>query len=170
MNGNEWFKDWFDTPLYHTLYKHRDFNEASQFIDKIIDHLAPPPNATILDLACGKGRHAYYMAQKGYNVTGIDLSLQSIKKAKEMEHHFLHFDTHDMRLVYRNHTFDYICNLFTSFGYFDDEKDNIATVNAIASGLKSKGKVIIDFMNVKKVIRNLVEKELKKIDNISFRI
>ena len=64
-------------------------------------------------MACGKGRHAIYLNQKGYDVTGIDLSPQSIAIAKESENEKLHFAVHDMREVFQANTFDFVLNLFT---------------------------------------------------------
>ena len=82
----------------------------------------------------------------------------------------LHFQQHDMRETYIENHFDYALNLFTSFGYFETNIDNQKAINAMAKNLKKGGKLIIDFMNAKKVVLNLVEKEIKYIDNISFHI
>ena len=78
-----WFKDWFNTPYYHLLYKNRDEQEAANFIDKLLSHLRPAQNSKMLDVACGKGRHAIQMSNKGFDVTGIDLSEESIQIALE---------------------------------------------------------------------------------------
>ena len=74
----EWFKDWFNTSYYHTLYKHRDESEAHRFIDHLCAYLKVKKGSKILDLACGKGRHALHLAKKGYQTTGVDLSEESI--------------------------------------------------------------------------------------------
>jgi 2-polyprenyl-3-methyl-5-hydroxy-6-metoxy-1,4-benzoquinol methylase len=76
-----WFKDWFNTPYYHQLYFKRDEKEAAAFIDQLIDYLKPPPGSSMLDVACGKGRHSIQLASKGFDVTGIDLSEDSIAEA-----------------------------------------------------------------------------------------
>ena len=76
-----WFKDWFNTPYYHQLYFKRDENEAAAFINKLIDYLKPSAGACMLDVACGKGRHSVQLASKGFDVTGIDLSEDSIDEA-----------------------------------------------------------------------------------------
>src|SRR6478672_3330679 len=95
-----WFKDWFNSPYYHQLYFHRDKTEAAAFINKLIEHLQPPPNVSMLDVACGKGRHSLQLAQKGFDVTGIDLSSDSIQEALRNESENLHFYMHDMRLPF----------------------------------------------------------------------
>ena len=82
MQAQPWFKDWFNSPYYYKLYFQRDAAEAALFIDKLIDHLKPATGASMLDVACGKGRHSIQLASKGFEVTGIDLAEDSIMEAK----------------------------------------------------------------------------------------
>jgi len=166
----EWFADWFDSNYYHILYQNRDLEEASSFIDRLIDFLDPKPNARMLDLACGKGRHSIHLAKKGYTVVGLDLSTESIKAARAFEMKDLSFYSHDMRLPFRINYFQYIFNFFTSFGYFETEKDHLDTLINIAKGLTKDGVFVIDFFNAHKVISELVHYETKKIDGLSFDI
>lgn len=166
----EWFSTWFDSPYYHILYQDRNVQEAQAFLNKLLNYLHPKPHQRILDLACGKGRHAVYLSQKSFDVTGIDLSAKSIAHAKAYENEHLHFDVHDMRLVYKPDYFDFILNLFTSFGYFDTETENVVALSATAKSLKPGGKLVIDFMNTDKIISNLVAEEEKEVEGINFRI
>jgi len=169
MTQKEWFADWFDTSYYHTLYQHRSDNEARIFIENLVRLLQPKAGATALDLACGKGRHARTLHQLGLQVTGVDLSANSIQAAKQYETTGLHFQTHDMREVFPE-TFDYVFNLFTSFGYFDHASENEKVCDAIATMLDEQGVLVIDFMNAQKVIAQLVENEQKTLDGITFHI
>jgi len=165
----KWFETWFDSKYYHILYKHRDEKEAIKFLDNITQYL----NITkgkILDVGCGKGRHAKYFNELGFNVVGIDLSLNSIAKAKLNETQNLKFYKFDMRNVFKENSFNLVTNLFTSFGYFDNSLDEQKTINAMVKNLKKDGILIIDFMNVKKIINNLVSKESKKINSVEFDI
>ncbi len=111
-----WFENWFDSPYYHVLYKHRDFSEAELFIDKLIKYFNPNSNSRFLDLGCGKGRHSIYLNKKGYNAVGIDLSEENIAGASQFENENLKFCVEDMRNMDRTNQFDYVLNLFTSFG------------------------------------------------------
>jgi 2-polyprenyl-3-methyl-5-hydroxy-6-metoxy-1,4-benzoquinol methylase len=165
-----WYVNWFDSPYYHTLYKNRDEKEAQVFIDNLISHLQIPKGSILIDIACGKGRHATYFNQKGMNVKGVDLSTNSIAFAKKDENSTLQFAVHDMREIYQENSFDVVTNLFTSFGYFEKDEDEQKAITAMANNLKSEGILIIDFMNVKKVIANLVLNEQKVIDKITFNI
>jgi SAM-dependent methyltransferase len=168
-NKTAWFASWFDSPYYHILYKDRNHEDAAIFMDNLTSYLNLPENGKILDLACGKGRHSIYLNTLGYDVMGIDLSSNSIAEAKKFTNNTLHFDVHDMRLPYQG-TFDAVFNLFTSFGYFDCNKDHISTLQSIRQNLNETGFGVIDFMNVDHVIENLVENEVKTVDNIDFHI
>ncbi|GAA4883217.1 class I SAM-dependent methyltransferase [Flaviramulus aquimarinus] len=164
-----WFTSWFDTPFYHILYKDRNDTEAHAFMDTLTNYLNIPEGGTVLDLACGKGRHALYLNKIGYDVTGVDLSENSIAFAKQFENHRLRFDVHDMCKPYHKQ-FDAVFNLFTSFGYFDDDADNLKTIKAIKAELNTFGFGVIDFMNTDFVIDNLVPEEIKTVDGIDFHL
>lgn len=166
----EWFASWFDTKYYHILYKNRDYSEAQLFLDKLIAHLSPKESSRFLDLACGKGRHSVYINQLGFNVLGLDLSKQSINFAKQYESDSLKFDVHDMREVYPESQFDYIVNLFTSFGYFESDADSLRMLNSVYKMLRLSGTFILDFFNYKKIITDLVASESKVIDGVKFLI
>ena len=165
-----WFATWFDSPYYHLLYKNRDEKEAQVFIDNLIEKLQLKKGSKLIDIACGKGRHATYFNKKGMNVVGVDLSPNSIASAKQNENNNLQFSVHDMREVYKENHFDIVTNLFTSFGYFENKDDEQKAINAMAENLKSDGVLIIDFMNIKKIIANLISSEKKTIDGITFNI
>ncbi|MBW8050360.1 MAG: methyltransferase domain-containing protein [Cytophagales bacterium] len=198
-----WYNKWFNSPYYHLLYKHRDEDEAKLFIDNLEDYLQLKPGDKILDMPCGRGRHAVYLNKKGYDVTGIDLSEENIKYATSPPKSPQRGDfppqlpkgkgdgkvpplggfrgagggaggagfyVHDMRNVYKSHYYDYILNLFTSFGYFEEDTDNVKVIKSAAQALVSGGKLIIDFMNTNRVINSLVTSETIKVENISFNL
>jgi SAM-dependent methyltransferase len=155
MSGkSEWFAEWFDSPYYHILYQNHNEQSAKDFIDNLFKKLTPQypvlhPTSyyKILDLACGKGRHSRYMASKGFDVTGIDLSENSIQYARQFESENLSFFEHDMRKPFRINYFDYIFNIFTSFGYFDKDEDNVTALKCVHDGLKDDGTFILDYFN-----------------------
>ncbi|RYG42066.1 MAG: class I SAM-dependent methyltransferase [Chitinophagaceae bacterium] len=165
----KWYASWFNTPYYHILYKDRDYAEARLFMDNITAYLNLPDDAKILDLACGKGRHSVYLNSLGYNVTGADLSPNSIASAAKHSNDTLHFEVHDMRQPFEE-KFDAIFNLFTSFGYFETDQDNQEALKAMRDSLKDDGFAVIDFMNVAKVIPNLIADETKTVEGIDFHI
>jgi len=166
----KWYQKWFDSPYYHILYHQRNDAEAEFFIDNLCRYIQPKPGARMLDIACGKGRHSVYLNRKGYDVTGIDLSYSSIKYAKQFENEKLQFFQHDMRnLLYINY-FDIALNLFTSFGYFEKEKDNINALKSFRKSLNSGGLLVLDYFNSERIIRNLTGEEIKTVEGIDFHI
>lgn len=166
----EWFRSWFDSPYYYLLYFHHNEQEACEFIDKLIDFLQPSPASGMLDMGCGKGRHAKYLAEKGFDVTGLDLSPNAIEAAKKWENDHLHFFEHDMRLPYAVNMYDYCFNYFTSFGYFRTQRENENSLRTMAQALKREGKLIIDYLNPVYVSANLVAHNETTIQDIDFDI
>ncbi|HEU4555913.1 MAG TPA: class I SAM-dependent methyltransferase [Chitinophaga sp.] len=166
----QWFKDWFNSPYYHLLYSNRDEKEAAMFIDKLLAYLQPLPNALMLDAGCGRGRHAKYLADKGFTVTGIDLSIDSINTAKKLENDHLSFFQHDMRLPFRINYFDVVFNFFTSFGYFDTQRDNDNALRTFKNALKHGGRLVLDYLNSPYVAAHLVPSEVKELDGVVFDI
>jgi len=166
----EWFSTWFDSPYYHLLYRDRNQEEAQAFIDVLLQRLHPKPGARLLDLACGKGRHAVYLSEQGYDVTGVDLSPGSIAYAQRYAHSHLHFRVHDMRepLLYK--PFDFIFNLFTSFGYFAQQTENVVALRSAVAALRPGGKMVIDFMNTERTLRELVLEEKKVVNTTTFHL
>lgn len=166
----KWFQYWFNSPYYHILYSQRNDEEAEFLIDNLSEYLKPAPEAKILDIACGRGRHSVYLNKKGYDVTGIDLSEQSIKYARQFEQKHLHFFVHDMRKLSFINYFDFSFNLFTSFGYFETEKEHVNALKAFRKGLKHDGTLVLDYFNSVKILKNLTKQEIKTVDGIEFHI
>jgi SAM-dependent methyltransferase len=170
MSEQAWYKDWFNSPFYHKLYFERDEKEAEAFISRLIDHLKPPTGSYMLDVACGRGRHCRILAEKGFRVTGIDISFDSIAFAKKSENENLEFYQHDMRLPFRVNYFDHAFNFFTSFGYFKTRREHDDAIRTIANGLKPNGIFVIDYLNVHYSEDNLVYNEEKKLNGTSYEI
>ncbi|MEO6671085.1 MAG: class I SAM-dependent methyltransferase [Ferruginibacter sp.] len=165
-----WFKEWFNTTYYHQLYFKRDDKEAAAFIDKLIGHLKPATNSLMLDVACGKGRHSIQLGAKGFDVTGIDLSEDSILEALKNETEKLHFYQHDMRLPFWINYFDYAFNFFTSFGYFKTQREHDNAIRTIAQSLKQKGIFVMDYLNVHYAEDNIVHQSEKEIEGVTYII
>lgn len=170
MSTGSWFQDWFNSPYYHQLYFKRDEVEADHFIRRVVNHLQPPNGATMLDVACGRGRHSRSLAAMGFEVTGIDLSTDSITEALLFEQDNLHFYRHDMRLPFRMNYYQFAFNFFTSFGYFKTEREHYNAIRTIAQSLRADGKLVIDFLNVHYAEDNLVHKHEEQIDGVNFFI
>ena len=169
MKTKDWFTEWFNTSYYHILYKNRNDSDAQLFMQNITAFLNLKKGAHIADLPCGKGRHSIYLNSLGYKVTGGDLSENSILHAKQFENESLNFEVCDMRDPI-DHSYDAIFNLFTSFGYFEDDKDDIMVLNNIKKGLNKDGVFVFDFLNAVKLEATLVKEETKIVEQITFNI
>ncbi|MEP7195813.1 MAG: class I SAM-dependent methyltransferase [Saprospiraceae bacterium] len=154
-----WFKDWFDSIYYDELYQERGSNEADFFIDSLISKFNITKNCKILDLACGNGRHAKALVNRGFSVTGLDLSFKKIALARTIEDEQMSFYQHDMRDLFRANYFDYVLNLFTSFGYFDSDRENSKAALNLVINLKKNGILIIDYFNKAWTEKHLVKEE-----------
>lgn len=166
----DWYASWFNSPYYPVLYRHRNDEEAKSFIQKLFGFLHPPDSSRILDLACGRGRHAVYIHSLGYDVTGLDLSAESIEYAKTSEEPALQFHVQDMRKDFGKQQYDLVLNLFTSLGYFEEVAEDAQVVQNISNALRPGGTFVLDFMNAEREKANLVKEETKEADGIVFNL
>lgn len=152
----EWYERSFGRD-YLLVYRHRDFQGATQEVHGMMEWLRLPASASILDLCCGMGRHALALAEAGYRVTGVDLSDVLLEEA--MAHDTrgqVKFLRGDMRELPVEGPYDAVVNLFTSFGYFADNADNARVFQEIHRVLKPQGRFIVDFLNPSYVREHLV--------------
>lgn len=167
-----WYKTWFDTTFYHTLYQDRNIAEAQFFLQNLVHHLALKPGSRILDIACGRGRHALHLASKGFTVTGIDLSPNSISYAQN-ENDALGLDAkfyvHDMRTPAKQPA-DVVLNVFTSIGYFEDKEDNTKAIQAFYESLVPGGVAVIDFLHLPWVQKHWVSEEDTTKGDVTFTL
>ena len=75
IKKSPWFKQWFDSQYYHSLYKNRNDQEAAGFVEALMDTLQPAVNSKMIDVGCGAGRHCSKLASDKNNMKGIDLSV-----------------------------------------------------------------------------------------------
>lgn len=167
MSEVNWFENWFDSRYYYLLYQHRDEREAEYFISKLVNFLQLKPKHRILDLACGRGRHSIFLNQMGLDVTGFDLSVNSINEAKKSENNTLRFHVHDMRHPFP-FRFECIMSLFTSFGYFQTEAEDLQVLLNIRDSLETGGIFVLDFLNSEKVRKMKDQHETRTINGIEF--
>ncbi|BCG60595.1 class I SAM-dependent methyltransferase [Paenibacillus sp. URB8-2] len=153
---SEWYEKSFGED-YLIVYKHRDFGGARREVERMIGWLSLPAGAKVLDLCCGMGRHSLALAEAGYEVTGIDLSEALLREARAQEGaERVTWVRSDMRELPLEGGFDAVVNLFTSFGYFEEDEEHLKVLREIRRMLKPGGKFIIDFLNPSYVIAHLV--------------
>ncbi len=164
----EWFKNWFNTEEYLNVYKHRNEEDAKELVDLILENINIPIDGKVLDLACGPGRHSILFAQKGYKVSAVDLSKNLLKVALDsavksnVDVNFIEADLRDLCIKPK---FDLVVNLFTSFGYFEDDKENFKLFGRAFYFLNDNGYFVLDFFNKDYLEKNLVSTSEGYIDN-----
>ncbi len=155
-----WYKEWFGAE-YLELCAHRDAGEADRHVDFVERHLAPrlPEPRAVLDLACGAGRHTQALRRRGFRTLGVDLSVTLLAFPPRVP-----CVAGDMRhLPFAEETFDWVLNFFTSFGYFERERENFRVLEEFVRVLTPGGRFLIDFLNRDHVLARLKEQEVQEI-------
>lgn len=173
----EWFVSWFRNPAYLKLYQHRSQDEAKQTVQMIVNAAGLRPTAdekseplSVLDIACGAGRHAIELAKQGFSVTANDLSpfllkeMDALAKAQRVN---VSLSQCDMREIGFKEAFDLVVQLFSSFGYFQDQEDEERVITNVYRALKPGGWYVLDFFNSNYVRKNLNPFSAREIDGIN---
>lgn len=156
---SEWFEDWFNTKEYLNVYRHRNEQDAKKLVDLILQNIDISAGSKVLDMACGTGRHSVIFAKKGFQVTAVDLSKNLLKIAKDSAEEAglkINFVHSDLRSFCVTSKFNLAVNLFTSFGYFEDECDNFKILENAYNLLFENGYFVIDFFNKRYIENNLI--------------
>ncbi len=150
----DWFEQWFGED-YLRIYQHRDETEAEHAIELIAANLASREINAVLDVGCGAGRHTKVMVERWWTV-GLDLSMALLRVARK-ESPDAPYVRADMReLPFADESFDLVVNLFTSFGYFEDDGEHARVLSRLCAATRHGGTFVIDFLNAGQVRRELV--------------
>jgi len=150
------------------LFPKQRWEKTQEEVTNIISLLKIELGASVLDLCCGPGRHSLELARHGFSVTGVDRTKSYLKKARkqaETEGLKVEFIQEDMRNFCKPNTFDVVINLFTSFGYFEDIKDDKKVITNVYHSLKNKGLFLIDIMGKEVLARVFCEHNWHEVDN-----
>ena len=154
-----WYQEWFGQE-YLELYSNRDDSEADQHAELVARELGEPRPRAVLDLACGAGRHTAALRHRGYRTLGVDLSLTLLAVMAERG---LPRVAGDMRrLPFADATFDWVLNFFTSFGYFELERENFLVLEEIVRVLTPGGRFLIDTLNPPYALAHLEPREVQQ--------
>ena len=167
MNGYdpEWYRSFFGKD-YLDVYGHLLTEENSKAeSDFVVRALGLKPGDRVLDLCCGTGRHAVPLARAGLEVTGLDMSEEYLDMASSAAREAgveVRFVQGDMREISFREEFDAVVNMFTAFGYFDDETDDQRVIDGAAASLRPGGRLLLDLLNRDWVAANYVRSESHK--------
>ena len=161
-----WYERTFGN-RYLELYGHRNDSEARRampLVRRAAAQLGRFETLRVLDLACGAGRYSRLLAADGCSVVGLDLSAELLKTAADNipevgSGQRPHFVRADMRAVPFDRIFDLALNMFTSFGYFESDRENASVLTELARALKPGGAFLIDYMNRPWVLASLVARD-----------
>ena len=159
---SNWYTEFFNED-YPKIYSERLSQDATERETAFaVRALGLQEGARVLDLACGHGRHAIALAQRGMVVTGQDLNEDYLRRAREdavregVEIETVHGDMRDIPFT---DEFDAVINMFTAFGYFDSEDEDGRVLQAVANALKTGGKLLLDTINREWVLSNYVQND-----------
>jgi SAM-dependent methyltransferase len=152
----EWFADesiWED--LYPFIFPESAFAVADDQVEKML-RLTGVAGGHVLDLCCGPGRHAVALAKRGFAVTAVDRTSFLLEHARARAAQAslpVEFVLEDMRRFSRPSTFDLIINIFTSFGYFDEQADDLRVLELVRNNLRPDGMFVIEMVSKERLAR-----------------
>jgi len=180
VGSSAWYEKSFGRE-YLKLYAHRDSAEAREDIRAVVRLLDPPKDEPLLDLCCGACRHLLALREMGFSqLVGLDLSGELLEvAAADLERACREDDESqaddvravclvqsDMRSIPYENYFATVLSLFTSFGYFDHDRENQAVLDAVHSALRPGGRYLIDYLNREYVVSHLVERDECVLDEM----
>lgn len=163
----EWFESFFGRDYVTRYARITDEATSERDVDAVVRLLGLEPPSAILDLACGYGRHAVRMAERGYAVAGFDLSSELLGIAQERAHERgvpLTLVKGDMRRLPFLREFDAVLSLFTSFGFFAEEDDHAHVLHGVHAALRENGLFLLDVINRDAVLQAFQPTQWQEID------
>lgn len=172
-------ENWWKT-LFNSVYLKTDGDvvendtNTARDIDLLIRTAGLEPNDRILDLCCGQGRHSLELSRRGFrNVTGVDRSRYLIRLARRrarqqnLDVSFHEGDARKFRL--RQQKFHCVTLMGNSFGYFDQEEDDLAVLHSVIRALDpGNGMIALDITNGDWMKQNFVPRSWEWIDKDQF--
>ncbi len=168
-----WYEDFFEGIAVDLWRKAVPPEHTVAEIEFIGDALALPAGARILDVPCGFGRHSLELARRGYRVTGIDISADSIAEARATaaaEGLEVKWVLGDMRRIPKRSRYDGAFCFGNSFGYME-WPDMEAFLDGVARGLRPGARFVLETgMAAESVIPKFQPRETFRIDDIEMTI
>jgi len=166
-----------DDSFWHTwapeMFGEQAHLRATAEVEGIVQLLQPAEGAAILDLCCGPGRLTLPLARLGYRMTGVDrteaylATLRELAQAEGLPVEIIH---EDMRRFRREGAFDAAINVFTSFGYFDDQDEDRQVARNLFASLRPGGALLMEMMGKEILARIFQPRRWQWIDDDTIRL
>ncbi len=153
----QWYKIYFGEDYLHKIEPILTPDRTKREVDGIDNLLGLPQGSSILDLCCGHGRHAIPLAQRGYKVTGQDLSevfLREAEKEAQVQDVHVHWLHGDMRNIPFEKEFEAVINIFTAFGYLEDQDEDQKVLQQVSKALKPGGLFLLETLHREGLMRH----------------
>lgn len=164
--------------LYNELSKYymesiaNDTAKEVQFLDMIFHRYKQGRTESILDCCCGVGRHDYQLAEKGYSVTGIDISQSQINNAKKIHFHDkIHYEVSDIRffnLPFKS--YDMAICMWTTYNYLSLSLDLTKFLKNVYDHLSNDGILVLDSKNIPSLELRRVYNRSRSKDEIKLNL
>jgi SAM-dependent methyltransferase len=161
--ANEEFWEW----SFSFMFPARRFDQAAEEVDQLVS-LSDLQHGTVLDLACGPGRHSVEFAKRGFAVTGVDRSsflLEHARRNAASAHVDVEWIEEDMLRLVRPNSFDLALSIFTSFGYFERPEDNEAVLENVYASLKPGGRLVIHVLGKEALAHKFLPTDFKELED-----
>ena len=163
---------------YDWLYADKDYGAECDFIEQIFRRFATRPIRSILDLGCGTGGHAIPLAQRGYEVTGADISADMLAQAQRKATATFNvqrsdvptFRHGDLRTTELDCTFDAVLMMFAVLSYQRTNDDLAAALATVRRHLVPGGLFVCDFWYGPAVLAQRPSERVKVIEQDSGRV
>ena len=167
MNSSRHWSDGFFDAWYPHLFPLAPAARSDAEAE-VLTRLLPEPPARVLDVACGEGRHAVRLAAAGYEVVGIDASQYLLGLARDAATRAavsLSLHQMDMREMPFSGEFDAALNLFTAWGFFEDDNENQRALDRMAAALRGGASLIMEIAHRDAIVANYVEHDERRSED-----
>ena len=162
-----WYRGFFDEQYLRIFEPELDRARTSDEVDGVITMAGLQPGMSVLDVACGQGRHAVDLARRGFIVTGLDLSPVLLRRARTAAAAAgvdVTWREQDMREPIDGR-FDAAINLFNAFGYLENETEDLRALQAVSTALVAGGVFVQEFGNREAQIRDFHPSDVHRFDD-----
>ena len=163
-----WYESYFDEVYFQIYGPMLSDERTAREVEGIIKLLDLPQGSRILDLACGHGRHAVPLAERGYQITGQDLSevfldlARADARARGVTVRWVHGDMREIPFV---DEFDAVINIFTAFGYFESDTQDKLVLHQVHKALRPGGHFLLDLMHRDALVRRFQPFDVSRRDD-----